>query len=145
VQDAKNGIVVIPIYDRGHPDYSYEPDRIHVSDRSDLKDHHIDRIDCFRRQQAERFIREEVGIPWSQLRCDDKMGRMRVNATVVRETAAAINKKLFCVSNLDHDQHQALSQSRVWTRLLSFADLQGRRDRDAVLAKYCGDHRPEEV
>jgi hypothetical protein len=140
VQYAKTGQVVIPIYANGHPDYSLRPDKITVSDRGQarLRRNHIDRIDSFRRAQAERFIGEEVdGVTLEQMRPIGNAGksaRMRVCIKFFMEQAAIIGTPLFFVTNIDRVQQQALSQGGASTRLLSFAELQNKRP--TALADY---------
>ena len=135
VQYAKNGQILIPIYGaNGHPDYSLRPDKITVSNRgrARLRRDHIDRVDSFRRQRAERFL-HKVGVTLQEVGTS-KPARMQVCIKVFLELAVHTGTPLFFVTNLDNEQRQVLSQGGAATRLLSYAELQNKRA--SALADY---------
>jgi hypothetical protein len=125
VEVASNGGIYVPLFKRDRPDYSYEPDKIAVTNKSQFKNIHIDLIDGDRREQAERFL-HEVGISLAEVR-RSKFARMLVNLKYFAGLAVATNTKIFYVTNTDPEQREVLSQCGASTRLLSFADLRGER------------------
>jgi hypothetical protein len=61
---------------------------------------------------------------------------MRANIKYYKGLATSTDTRPFFVTNCDHEQRMALFQSGAQTRLLSFAELQNKRE--GALQKYCG-------
>jgi hypothetical protein len=126
VNAASNGGIVVPMYGRGRFDYSHRPYKISVTERSSWRSDHFDNLNGgFRREQVERFL-DEVGVTIQQVRAS-KPARMRVCIKYFEGLGATTNTRVFYVTNLDGKQREVLSQCGARTRLLSFAELRGKR------------------
>ncbi|MFY9839268.1 MAG: hypothetical protein WAK55_22885 [Xanthobacteraceae bacterium] len=134
LQQAKVGRILVPLYVDGRPDYSHPPMPVVVTKRSNLEPNYIDRLSSFKRQQAERYLDEEIGVELAEV-SNRAEARWRTNAAYFKGLAAANNTTLFFVTSKQRSMRQALLQSQATAHLLSYFDLRHRRS-DTVIKDY---------
>ena len=136
IEVASNGQIAFPVYDRGLADYSLMQ-TLAVCERSQYKPEHLNRVDRLLLEDAERFLTEEVGVTMAEVRVmESKLARLCCCVKYYSGLAAATDTKLFFVTaDGDPELRTALLDTGTPTHLLSYFDLQGRRD--DVLDEYC--------
>ena len=139
------GQVIIPIYDvDGRPDYTAQPDVISITDGSRHVSRHFDNLDEFDRDRVRRFLREELGIDVATARLNGYRPRlwaryfMGLQASCASGECSPLLKhasyrsrptdwsfEIALVADATKALNDALVQSRVQRRLVSFYELKG--------------------
>jgi hypothetical protein len=124
VNAASNGLIYLPRFRRGQPDYSLAPYTLSVTARSLLRDNHFVDADPVRREQVEWCL-ADAGVTFQQV-AESKPARMKICLRYYQGLARATDTTIYFVTNTDREQRETLSQCGAATRLLSFAELQNK-------------------
>jgi hypothetical protein len=133
IEVASNGKIAFPFYDGGAADY-FLTQVLAVSEPSQHKREHANRVDHLLLADAERFLAEEVGLSLAEMR-ESKLARLCCCIKYYTGLAAATNTKLFFVTDGCRELLEALLHTGTRTHLVSYFELQGRRE--DVLEDYC--------
>jgi hypothetical protein len=128
IRQAACGIVFVPVYEHNDcPEYQHRPHRYFVTDRTQAKGNHIDRLSDLKLDGLRLYLQKECGLSVFEIRYDHR-ARWRAFIRYFKGLEATSNTRLYFVNGPDTRMRDILIDCGAGNHLISYYALRGQPD-----------------